>query len=317
MSETEFPLDFPFSRILAERLEGEGIRNAPFVVAGMMTAGYVDKAKRLIDSCMKFRLPHVFYEVPTVHRSISPKGSADLRFTKANFIYFLLEKLKRPVLYLDSDTYIAQYPDDIENIAASGGEFAIYNWLADEHTEAYSPVEINVGTGTSPVIAGNRFFVFSHSIDNFSNDQLFCSGATQFYANTAGARNLLRAWHKVVARFEKAADDECLDFAYNNYPPNEAKPLAKWLGKSYARYAFWIHVRPVINHPDAPYDGGGFLSLETVDGEKRWYPERTKKLKEEYVFPKDCVIDVERKRLCRVEAGQLVPFAKFDRKLWV
>lgn len=317
MSETDFPLEFPFSRVFAERLEGEGVTNKPFVVVGMLTANYAEKARRLVNSCRKFRLPHIIYEVPTVHHSISPKGSADPRLTKANFIQFLLEKLNKPVLYLDVDTYFAQYPEAIENLATSGCEFAIYNWLADEHTEAYKPVEVNIGSSSKPIISRNRFFVYSHSIDHFSTDQLICSGAVQFYANTSAAKNLLRAWHNAVVRFGNVADDQCLDFAYNNFPGNEEKPVTRWLDKSYARYAFWIHVRPIINHPDMPYLGSGCKSIDNLEGGKRLYPERLQKLNVDYIFPKNCVIDVERKFLCKADAGQLVPFAKIDRALWI
>lgn len=317
MADTDFPLEFPFSHIFSECMEGEGIANTPFVVAGMLTPGYAEKACKLTDSCRKFHLPHVLYEVPTVHHSISPKGCADLRFTKANFIHFVLEKFNKPVLYLDIDTYFAQYPEAIESIARAGCDFAIYNWLADQHTEAYKPLEVNIGTELSPIITRNRFYAFSHSVDHFSKEQLVCSGAVQLYGNALGAKNLLRIWHETVARFEKVSDDQCLDFAYNNYPPDVPKPMASWLDKSCARYAFWIYAEPVINHPDMPHIGEDFCSLEDPMGSKCWYPERMQLLNVEYIFPRNCVIDVERKQLCRVEAGRLVPFAKFDRKLWV
>jgi len=315
MTEGKFPLEFPFSSVFAERLVG--LADAPFIVAGMLTTNYAEKAKRLVDSCRRFHLPHVIYEVPTVHNSISQKGSNDLRFTKANLIRFLLDKYDKPVLYLDVDVYFAHYPEAIENFVKSGYEFAIYNWLADTHTEAYRPLESNPGSVTSPVTRRDRFYIFSHSVDYFAEDQLLCSGAVQFYGNTVGARSLLNSWQKAVARYEGTADDHCLDFAYNNYPPDVPKPRAIWLDKSYVRCGFWIHVRPIINHPEVAYIDGRVSLIEDPAGKKRYYPERTKLLNVEYVFPRNCVIDVERKLLARVEAGKLVPFAKLDRPLWI
>jgi hypothetical protein len=315
MTETKFPLEFPFSGVYAEHLAG--LAGAPFLVAGMLTAGYEDKAKRLVDSCRRFHLPYVIYEVPTVHRSISPKGSDDLRFTKANFIRFLLDTFDKPALYLDVDVYFSHYPEAVENIVRSGYDFAIYNWLADDHTEAYRPIEVNIGTMASPVASRDRFYVFSHSVDYFAEDQLVCSGAVQFYGNTVQTRSLLSLWHQAVARNERALDDHCLDFVYNNYPSDMPKPKAIWLEKSYVRYGFWIHVRPIINHPEIAYDDRSFPSVENPAGQKRYYPERAQLLNVEYVFPRNCVIDTERKLLARVEAGRLVPFAKFDRPLWI
>jgi hypothetical protein len=315
MTEAEFPLEFPFRSVFAERLDG--LADAPFLVAGMLTRNYEDKAKRLVDSCRRFHLSHIVYEVPTVHHSISQKGNDDLRFTKENLIRFLLDKFGKPVLYLDVDVYFSHYPEAVEEIARSGYEFAIYNWLADHHTEAYRPIEVNTGTKALSGIHRDRFYVFSHSVDYFAEDQLVCSGAVQFYGNTVPTRSLLSLWQQAVARYERAGDDHCLDFVYNNYPSNVPKPRAIWLDKSYVRYGFWIHVRPIINHPVVAYADRSFRPIEDPAGQKRYYPERAQLLNVEYVFPQNCIIDVERKLLARVEAGRLVPFAKFDRPLWI
>jgi hypothetical protein len=55
----------------------------PFVVAGMFTASHKAAAERLVASLRSFSLPHAIFEVPTVHRSISHKGSDDLAYTKS------------------------------------------------------------------------------------------------------------------------------------------------------------------------------------------------------------------------------------------
>jgi len=312
MDETRFPLEFPFNRIYAEDLKGKA--DAPFVVIAMLTAGYADRARRLVDSCQQFGLPHVLYEVPTVHASISPGGSADLRFTKANFIHFALERLDRPVLYLDADVYVASEPDAISQVARDGYDFAVYNWLADRDTAAYRSIDVKFGDA-APVT--DQFYAFSHSIDRFAEDQLICSGAVQYYGNTGPARRLLRRWHEAVSRFEGSADDACLDFAFNNYPSGEPKPRAYWLDKSYSRYGFWIHVRPVLDHPAIALRDSAFREIKDPAGHERWYPERTRIPAVTDPFPRDCLIDVKRRLLCRMENGKLVPFARFERQLWI
>lgn len=72
--------------------------DAPFIVCAMFTDSYRAKAERLAVSIRKFGLAHALFRLPTVHRSISPKGSDDLGFTKAFFIGNMLRRFKRPIL---------------------------------------------------------------------------------------------------------------------------------------------------------------------------------------------------------------------------
>lgn len=314
MISSSFPLEFPDIEIYGEQLER--LHDFPFLVCGMLTPSHASYADRLMQSCAQFNLPHVLYRVPTVHLSTSPKGSGDLRFTKANFVHFLLERYEKPILYLDADCYFADYPRQIEILVQDGYDFGIYNWLADEHTDAYRPIDVKVDDASGSRIIKKRFYVFSHSVDYYATDQLICSGAVQFYGNTAGARMLLRAWHNVVANFPNSADDECMTFAYNNLVERSMNLRVKWLDKAYARCAWWIYVRPVIDHPDFPDLGQAFLPIPESQGRKCFYPERAQLPRVNPIFPRGYVIDTKEKMLLRPSGGGLVPIGKFEHEIW-
>jgi hypothetical protein len=312
---TNFPLAFSYKRIYDQQLGT--LKTAPFVVCAMLTDGFYDYADRLIRSCKLHNLQYVLYEVPTVHQSISPKGTADPSFTKANFIHFLLETHQKPVLYVDVDCLIVDYPNIFEEYIRNKYDFAIYNWLADEHTECYIPVDIEGTNGNETRVIRNRFYKFSHSIDYYSAEQLICSGAVQFYNNTNEARILLREWQNVIAQHPNTADDVCLDYTFNNFILGNLPLKAGWLTKAYIRYAWWIYVRPIINHPDIPRAGGVFQPIPEVQGRKRFYPERAQPKNVDYYFPRDCLIDTKSMVLLKVQNGQLVRWRPLDRKLWL
>lgn len=310
-----FPLPFPYLRIYSQNIDTLG--TAPFVVSGMLTKSHAHHAERLIQSCKQFDLPYILYEIPAVHRSISPKGIADLSLTKANFIWFLLESHQSPVLYLDVDCFMSAYPTEIKKLVRDGRDFAIYNWLADEHTECYVPVEMTINVGKKSRTFKNRFYRFSHSVDYYTTEQLICSGAVQFYNNTSGARALLRTWHEAISLHPGTSDDACLDYAFNNHPAEIENLKTAWLKKSYARYAWWIYERPIINHPDIPSYENAFQPIPDDQEKKRFYPEQAQLKIVNYYFPRDCLIDTEKKVLMKMQAGQLIPWQPLTRQLWL
>lgn len=181
-----FPLPFNYVRRI------EGGRPRSYVVGAMFTASYSKQAERLIASCERLGLPYDIYEVPTVHRSISFHGSQDLSFTKANFIRQLIDLHRKHVLYLDADCEFVSEPTLIDELVESGCDFAIYNWMADEHTDTFVPVELGVGSDGPPI--KQRFYRFNHSIDWYATSQLICSGIVQLYGNSDSARSLLAEW---------------------------------------------------------------------------------------------------------------------------
>jgi len=305
----EFPLAFPYLRKTASARHPV-TSTTRFVVAAMYTGSYAALAERFRTSADVVGLPWVAYEVPTVHRSISPRGSPDPRFTKANFISFLLREYQRPILYVDIDCKFVSFPDRLEELIAAQCDFAIYNWLADEHTDAFKSVEVSeVGASGETIMVRDRYFAFASSIDFMASDQLICSGAVQFYGNSAGTHELLKQWHGTILSMPNVADEHCLDFTYNNL--QRIHPLrVQWLQKSYARYPFWIYVTPVIDHPDDPNPGIGFVPINESSGRKRYYPERATRIVTGRLFPRECVIDVKAGILLVRRGNELIPVAR-------
>ena len=303
-----FPL--PFASLRAIRSAHQG----PFVIGAMFTPSYWEKAKRLAISCEKFRLPYVLHEVSAVHRSISTHGTPDPSFTKANFIHHLLSEHRKPVLYLDADCEVMDAPEMIDAFAKAECDFAAYNWLADEHTDAFAPVEISLGNGP-PV--KNRFFTFTHCVENFATNQLLCSGPVQFYGYSDAARMLLAEWQKTVTAFPGTADDECLDFTFNNLGLRGNALRTRWLPKAYARYSWWIYAKPVINHPDAPNMENNFIQIADPAGRLRFYPDRTEKRNQVRLFPRDCIIDTQKRLVCRMVGNQLIAVSPTDQNFWL
>jgi hypothetical protein len=309
------PLELPLARALVE--PGPALDAARYVIGAMMTGSHARFGVRLSDSCRSHGLPLALFEVPTVHRSISVKGSDDPRYTKAHFIRFLLDRFERPVLYLDVDCVLAQHPARIDGLLADRVDFAIFNWLAEEHTEAYVRAEVRVQDGSACRVTNDRFYRFSHSIDAFCDGQLLCSGAVQWWNRTPAALALLEQWQCVIERTPGSADDKCLDFAFNNYPPGAVHLRAAWLPKGYARYGWWIYERPVIDHPEIPASANGFVPLDELDGKRRIYTQYLKEPRVAHVFPKDCLIDTETGTLLRRSGQGWRPVAPFSTPLWL
>ena len=293
------------------------IAAARYIIGAMMTPSHAHFGERLRASCRDHSIPLALFEVPFIHRSISPRGTEDLRFTKANFLRFLLQRYQRPVLYLDVDCVVAQQPTRVDDLLEEQVDFAIFNWLAEEHTESYVRADITVQNGLVAQPTHDRFYRFSHSIDWMSQTQLLGSGAVQWYNNTDAARTLLAHWQAVIEKSPRSADDKCLDLAFNNYPSHDPPLTAAWLDKSYARYAWWIYQRPVIDHPEFPYSGQGFKPLDHLDGKPRICRNSLQQRTVDYVFPKDCLIDTQARALLRLHEGVWRPAGAIAIPLWL
>jgi hypothetical protein len=291
--------------------------SAGYIVGAMMTPSHAHFGERLSASCRAHSLPLALFETPFIHRSISPKGTDDLQYTKAKFVQFLLERYQRPILYLDVDCVVAQPPTRVDDLLARRVDFAIFNWLAEEHTESYVRADVTVQEGADGGNSQARFYRFSHSIDVKSQCQLLGSGAVQWYHNTDAARRLLAHWQAVIESSPRSADDKCLDLAFNNYPSGDPPLTAAWLDKSYARYAWWIYQRPVIDHPEFPYSGEGFTPLHEVNGRPRFRPGSLQRRTVEYVFPKDCLIDTQTRTLLRLLQGAWQTVGTVGIPLWI
>jgi hypothetical protein len=311
----KFPMPFPYKRIYKE--SRSSLDNSPFVVVSMFTAGspyYFRCADRLAASCERHQLPCVLYEVPDVHSSITPAGNDDLSFTKANFICFTMQRFSgKDILYLDTDMFFAAYPERISEISRLEYDFAIYNWLNDQHNEAYIPLNMKIEAGN----VYSDLYIFSHHVGYYCPRQLLCSGGVQFYRNSAEARHLLESWQGIIADAPGSADDECLDYAFNNsgFKSNKMKPF--WLDKSYLRLPWWPHIKPVILHPTIPKAGAGRSPIPEKNNHKRFYPEQCRKRTEEFYFPADYVIDTKNGFLLKFNNEQLVDSRKISQMFWI
>lgn len=282
-----------------------------FVVAAMFTANSQSHAERLKASLDAVGLNYALYQVPSVHRSISPRGGSDVAYSKPNFIRSVLDGTKRPVLYVDADMVFRDFPARIVDIAAADADFAIYNWLADPVTDAYAPVRVPYdGQETT-----NRFYQFSHSVDLFDPGQLFCSGAVQFYQSSPGAELLLSAWLDAIAKHPGVEDDQLLDYAFNRLVHGGGIKAA-WLEKEYCRYAWWIYARPVIDHPEFPTPGDPARGFSIAIGHDRIDRSRTRPMPPSPPFPRNALIDLEAKKLLEIPPPERWDATGLEGKVW-
>jgi hypothetical protein len=287
-----------------------------FIICAMFTVGnpiYLKYAKRLAHSCERYELLYSIYQIPAVHKSLHPEGIDNPSFTKANFIlYNMIRFPGKNILYLDIDMFFVDYPERIFQISSEDYDFAIYNWLSDEHNEAYMPV-------TSGIEVGNRhsdFYYFSHSIDLYSSEQMLCSGGVQYYKNSAAARKLLEYWQTFVERYPDFADDEWLDYVYNNFILQSVDFKAYWLDKSYLRLPWWPHVKPAILHPGLPTVQRKCFITE-VENRRRFYPEKCQRKSGAPFFPRDSIIDTRERKLIKIVNDQVVDSRPIDQEFWI
>lgn len=309
-----FPL--PIEGCKLYRDNPEAMEGSSFFVCAMLTPGerYYRYANRLADSCEAYRLPYRIYEVPHVHTSINLRGTLDLAYTKANLIAANMQAYpNKNILYLDVDVLFVDYPQRIHEISASEVDLALYNWLNDWHNEAYVPVIDTLG-GKRIV---TRCYIYSHHIDLYCPDQLICSGGVQFYRNAPHVMELLKAWQNVVARSPLSADDECLDYAYNNRDMALDYLRPAWLDKSYLRMPWWPHVKPVILHPGMPSAADNRSPLPPIDNRTRFNPAACRRKRSDLHFPRDYYIDTEKKLLVKIANAGIADIRAIQQEFWV
>ena len=296
------------SRVYAQSL---GSERAPYIVASMFTEDMKGHADRLRSSLEKFGLSFVLYQVPTVHRSISQRGSDDITFCKPNFIQQIQSNHHARVLFVDADTVFREPPLKVLQATQERIHFACYNWLADVATDTYVPVEVR----SNDIPSKNKFYRFSHAIDLFDPTQLMLSGAVQYY--TPDAWPLLQGWLSATDEFPGVADDQLLDYAYN-FVSEKNRIRASWWDKDYCRYPWWIHVRPVIDHPQFPANDNPVRNFKQVTGRERLRFESVKHLPSQTLFPRDCLIDTTAKCLVRLDSrGRALVVGRFATDLWI
>ena len=186
--------------------------SVPFVVCAMFTPGYHAKAERLAASLNAFGLAHAIFEAPQVHRSISPRGGAELDFSKPRFIRFALEHFAKPVLYVDADVIFRKNPDAISALCGRPSDFAIYNWLADPMSDAWRPEP------------GTPLWKFYFSVDAASDSQLMASGAVQFWKNTGATQVLLKDWENALMRHPAQRRRSLPGLCLQSWRPDRPQP---------------------------------------------------------------------------------------------
>lgn len=248
----------------------------------MYTQSYEHLARRLKESLEKHDLCHAIYETPTVHNSISPKGSPDLSYTKSALIQYVITKNSQPVVFVDCDCVIRKFPSLFFEIR-SQTDFAVYNWLGPEDNSVYYPVNSIGDVG--------RMYQYIRKIPYESASQIVCSGAVQFWGNTKASIELLQYWQHVIENNPGSPDDYCLDYAQNNFAKFSVESIRLYsLPKKYARYAWWIYDEPVIDHPQMPGLNSHWREIELHDGSLRVYFDHMKE--------KDASREVSRSNLC-------------------
>jgi hypothetical protein len=265
-----------------------------FLVCGMFTSNYAHKAARLEDSLKKFGLPYALYQTPSIHSSISHHGKFDSDFNKPRFINAMLDKYKLPILYIDVDCVIERNPILIRQIIKKEKDFAVFNWLSRERNDAYKPVN-------PPNYEADRFYAYSHGCHSIDEGQLLCSGAVQLWRNTESAIRLLEKWDETIQAYPMAADDISLNFAFNNLS-KAVKIRAFWLPKGYARYAFWIFDKPIINHPEMPNLGSQFQDIKPIGNERMVYEERYQARPKLFYIQPNTFLDTYKNEIVAVEA---------------
>lgn len=228
-----------------------------FIIVSAFTKSHANLADRLENSINKFNLNRVFFEIPDIHRSISTKGSLNSAFTKPNIILNSIELYNKSIIYIDSDCIITKYPYLFDFLSNEDYDLALFNWLYCQDNSAYRPNEKILNE-----------YSFSHSIDFNSHSELICSGAVQYWGRSSYSVNLLKFWQFIIQSNQLCPDDHALDFSYNNFQYKDSMKFF-WLPKSYVRYGWWIFDNPTINHPDIPYSGEDFKSLDFFNGKSR------------------------------------------------
>jgi hypothetical protein len=212
-------LDNKFNNIYKENLYL--MDKSTFVTCAMFTPNkpeFFQYADRLARSCEKFKLPYIIYIVPEIHKSLSPAGKDDPSFTRTNLIYYNLMRFpEQNILCLDSDMFFIDYPNKIVELSESDYDFAVYNWLNDRHNEAYIPINRKLEAGDR----ASDIYIYSHCNFLFSSEQLLSSGGVQFYRNSLEAKYLLESWQTLIVSNPDFAEDQCLDFVYNNFILNQ------------------------------------------------------------------------------------------------
>lgn len=220
------------SKLVYENLNSKKVNN--YIVCSMLTKNYYKFYNRFKLSCIDHDLPLAIYEIPEIHYSITMSGSSDIRFSKHNFILSCLERYNCPIVFLDIDLVVCQFPYIFDSITT---DFAIYNWLADIENTTY-------------VFDPNKkVYVPNHEIRYYSEEQMIGTGPVHYWRPTDPVKELLTRLGLYLTNTPYASDDHMIDVFFNF---RDFDITYTWLPKEYVRFPWHPHVKPVILHPDWP-----------------------------------------------------------------
>jgi len=290
-----FTLPIPFEHTVIHNNLSD-YSDPKFIVCAMATTHqeiYSQQANRLFSSCQKYHIPCVIYSVPKVHQSTSLKGSNDPAYTKANFIYYILEKYPNAyIFYVDADVLFMAYPEITAYLIENNIDFAVYNWLSAEHNEKYIPID--------PKDPEYQHLYFYFGVcAYYSTKQLICGGCCQIYRNSKQARNLLQNCFNMNCLYPDLPDDEILDYTYNNFILDKTDCTVFWLDASYCRCYWWIYVKPVVLHPDI-HSSVDRIHVTELNNLKRAYFDKCEQRTQTThppILPIDWIINVKNKQL--------------------
>ena len=284
-----------------------------FLIISFFTKNLEEKAKRLIASLDCLKLNYKIFEIPEIHTTSNLKGSANSYYSLPKFILNVIEIYDTPILFVDADMVFHQHPVEIINFKKKI-DFAAYNWFFDRNNAGYFPLPIkNLEEFTN---LEKRFYIYSHSVDYFSQNQLFCSSPVLFFSNSLSSKKLLLDWLNNVKVYPDYVIDKLLDYTFNITFKFKQKLNTYWLDKSYCRFKFFIFSNPIINHPDQLTNRVNTShGLGDIGGNMRWdFKELVQR--DSIKFPKEYFIDVKNKAFFKLVDKKLVFIEKFNDELF-
>jgi hypothetical protein len=191
--------------------------SVPFYATWFFTEDYLEKSKRLEDSCRKLRIPYSPIEL--VFNKTAWGSEHSLLAIKPWFMQRRLLDLKRPILFMDSDLVFLKYPSIFTPEGSHDIDFMAINWYKD------------------------------------SDSSLLSSSGLSWWNTTEKAFTMLRVWQNALVCYSNqyAPDDQVFDGIFLNHKWHK-RIHYQWLDvKKYLAMKNWNHrnAETVIDHPDS------------------------------------------------------------------
>lgn len=171
---------------------------------------FAELAAKLRASCERFNIPHSIEQLPSDNDWIKNL------MRKPAFMLRKLEELKKPIVWLDADCEVMQYPTMLDE---NDYDLQIFNWMPVKKPE-------------------------EHAADP---QRLVAASGVVYLNYTTPAQRLLYQWIAACKSTKQKADDQILDVVYREKCKGQIK--CRWLPPPYNRMdSYFPEVEPVINH---------------------------------------------------------------------